>query len=73
MRYLLSLILSLLFFSAQAAAPDFAFPKKVEAASNKDLKKALDRKDYPLATRSLMNLVLAKGKSTANPFPHPCL
>lgn len=62
MRYLLTLILSILCFSAQAAAPDFAFPKKVEAASSKDLKKALDRKDYPLATRSLMNLVLAKGE-----------
>jgi len=63
MRYI-NLIIAALLISLYALAeqPDFAFPKKVEQASKKNFEKELKHKNYPEATRSLMNLLLAKGE-----------
>lgn len=45
--------------------PDFAFPKKVEAQSEKSLKAALKSGDSPAAMRALMNLTLARSEVNA--------
>lgn len=46
--------------------PDFAFPKKVEAQSEKMLKSAIKSGDSPAVMRALMNLTLARSEVAAN-------
>lgn len=49
------------FASADAAKPDFAFPKQVSTTASKELKAALKADNGPATMRALMNLTLARG------------
>lgn len=64
MRRIISFLLALTFCTGVFAqtSPDFAFPKKVETASARSFEKNLKSGNYPEATRSLMNLILAKSE-----------
>lgn len=54
---LLSILIS--GFGAQAAKPDFAFPKQVSQTAEKELKAAMKQSDGPATIRALIDLSLA--------------
>lgn len=68
MKNRLSILTALIltFVCLSAAKPDFAFPKKVEQTSTKEMEKSLKDRKYPEAMRSMMNLILAKSEIDRN-------